>query len=141
MQHRRFQTCHHLGLAKHGASIITQQIQCRSGLPIWKPNHTGVVNTVFLSIMERFGVTDVHSYFERLRILIAISVAICACLGGYHYGMGGCLLIGLLGVIAPAVVLWLGILLTGIAIFMGIYLAAWAVMFYLVKWFLTGQLG
>ena len=34
--------------------------------------------------------------------------------------------------------LWLGILLTGIVIFMGIYLAAWAVMFYLVKWFLTG---
>jgi hypothetical protein len=110
-------------------------------LPIWKPSHTGIVNDLFLSILERFGVTDVHTYFERMRIVIAISVVISACLGGYHYGFGGFISGGVLGVIAPVVVLWLGILVTGIAIFMGIYFAAWAVMFYLAKWLITGQLG
>ena len=110
-------------------------------LPIWNTTHTGIVNVVFLATLERFGVSTFQTYFERLRILIVISVVICACLGGYHYGIGGFLLSGLLGVIAPVAVLWLAILLTGITIFMGIYVAAWAAIFFLLKWFLTGQLG
>jgi hypothetical protein len=110
-------------------------------LPIWNTTHTGVVNVVFLATLERFGVSSFQTYLDRMRIGIAISVAICACLGGYHYGFGGFISGGVLGVIAPVVVLWLGILLTGIAIFMGIYFAAWAVMFYLAKWLITGQLG
>ena len=110
-------------------------------LPIWNTTHTSIVNVVFLSTLMRYGATTVHTYFERLRFVIAFCVVICACLGGYHYGFGGLILGGLMGLVAPLAVLWLGILLTGIVIFMGIYFGAWTALFYLAKWFLTGQLG
>ena len=109
-------------------------------LPIWRPSHTNLVNDVFLSTLERYGVTH-HTYFERLRVVVSVSVVICACLGGYHYGIGGFLLSGLLGVIAPVVVLWVGLLLVSITVFLSLYFAVWFFLFYLAKWFLTGQLG
>jgi len=89
-----------------------------------------------MSLLERFGITDVRSYFQKLRIPIAISVTVCACLGASSHGLKGFLIGGLLGVIAPVTLLWLGVMLVLITIFLAIYFIAWAVILCLGWWIL-----
>ena len=91
---------------------------------------------VFVALLLRFGIVDVPSYFRRLSIPIAISVVVGALVGVAQYGLQGFCLGGLLGLIAPAALLWLGVMLVGTAIFIAIYVAAWAAIVSFIWWFL-----
>lgn len=91
----------------------------------------------FLSLMERFGITDIPSYFRRLRIPIVISAVIGACIGASSTSFSGLLIGGLLGLIAPAGLLWLGVVVTGIVIYLAVYLAAWAVIVCVLWWLIS----
>lgn len=93
---------------------------------------------VFISMLSRLGITDISSYFRKLRVLIVIGVVVCACIGASDSGLKGFILGGLLGLFAPAALLWLGVMLVGITIFIAIYAAAWAVIF-CVLWWLLGS--
>ena len=95
----------------------------------------------FLALLAWMGVTDVPSYFQKLRLAIVISVIVCAFSGASSHGLTGFVLGGLLGLAAPAALLWLAVLLTGIVIYLGIYLLAWAVVWSIFKWFLSNLLA
>lgn len=86
--------------------------------------------------MHKLGIGTVRDYFHRLRVLIAISVLVCALTGAFNFGIKGFAIGGLLGLAAPAAILWLGVLLIGIAIFVAIYVAAWAVILWVAWWLL-----
>lgn len=91
----------------------------------------------FQALLSKLGITDVPSYFLQLRIPIAISVIVCACIGAVNYGIKGFILGGLAGLLAPAAMLYLLVLVAGAAIFLGIYIAAWGVIWAIAKWFLS----
>ncbi len=105
-------------------------------LPIWTPAHSSTVNLVFHALLLKLGITDVSSYFRKLRTSIAICVVVGALVGASFYGLQGFFLGGLLGVIAPAALLWLGVMLVGAAIFIAIYAAAWAAIVAFLWWFI-----
>ena len=101
-------------------------------LPIWTPANTAVATLFFKDVLEKLGITDVRSYFQKWRIPIAISIVVCAWVGAASEGFKGCVIGGLLGIVAPIALLWLGVMLTLIALFLAIYVAAWAVIVFIV---------
>lgn len=105
-------------------------------LPIWTSANTTAANLYFMSLMERFGITDARTYFQKLRISIAISVVVCAWSGAASDGLKGFVIGGLLGTVAPIALLWLVVMLSLIALFLAIYAAAWAVICWLLWWLL-----
>jgi len=56
--------------------------------------------------------------------------------GASGYGLKGFFLGALLGMIAPAVLIWLGVLAIGIALYMVVWCLAWAVIWTVFWWFL-----
>ena len=105
-------------------------------LPIWTTHHSSTVNLAFVALLQKLHITDVPSYFRQLRTPIAICVVVCAWIGAAFYGLTGLFLGGLLGLIAPAALLWLGVMLVGAAIFIAIYVAAWAAIVSFIWWFI-----
>src|ERR1035437_8297145 len=105
-------------------------------LPIWCVSHTNVVNMAFEALMRKFGIGTMQDYFRKLRILIAISVLVCALIGASNFGIKGFIVGGVLGLAAPAAILWFGILLIGILIFLAIFCLAWAVILWIAWWLL-----
>lgn len=105
-------------------------------LPIWTTAHSSTVNLVFHALLLKLEITDVSSYFRKLRIPIAICVVMYALVGASFYGLKGFFLGGLLGMIAPAALLWLGVMLVGATIFIAIYAAAWAAIVAFIWWFI-----
>lgn len=107
-------------------------------LPIWTTPYSDTVNLVVASIFLNHGITDLRSYFQKLRNPIVFCTVVCALFGASGYGLTGFLLGGLSGLAAPAVLLWLGVLLMGAVMFMAIYLITWAVVLWLIWWFVKG---
>ena len=106
-------------------------------LPIWTTEHSDTVNLVAASIFWGHGITDVSSYYQKLRIPIVICVILGALFFATSHGLKGFILGGLAGFAAPAVLLWLGVVLVGIVIYLAAYLAAWAVILYGLWWLVT----
>lgn len=105
-------------------------------LPIWTTAHSSTVNIVFHALLLKLGITDVSSYFRKLRAPIVICVVVGALVGPSFYGLKGFFLGGLLGVIAPAALLWLGVMLVGATIFIAIYAIAWTAIVAFIWWFI-----
>jgi hypothetical protein len=95
-------------------------------LPIWRQSNSDAANLFFQQLLKRIGITDIRSYFQKLRIPIVISVIVCACIGFSSDGPKGFAIGGLLGVVAPIALLWAGAMLIVIALFLAIYVAVWA---------------
>jgi hypothetical protein len=94
----------------------------------------------FQDVLERFGITDIRSYFLKWRIPIVISVIVCACMGAASEGaasdgLKGFVIGGLLGVVAPIALLWLVVMLSLVALFLAVWAAGWAVIIF-VLWLL-----
>lgn len=106
-------------------------------LPIWTTKHSDTVNLVAASIFWGHGITDVSSYFQKLRIPVVICAILGALFCASSHGLTGFILGGLAGFAAPAVLLWLGVVLVGIVIYLAAYLAAWAVILYGLWWLVT----
>ncbi len=104
--------------------------------PIWGASQTNAVNLAFQALMLKLGVSDTRSYFLKLRIWIVIAVFVCAIGGAFNYGFKGFIFGGLLGLAAPAVLIWVGVLAIGIFCFMAIYVAAWALILWVAWWLL-----
>jgi hypothetical protein len=114
-----------------------RKFQYSQVVPVWTSTHTDAVTLAYRALLSKLGITDTASYFKKLRIPIAISVIVCACIGVYGWGVPGFFLGALAGLLAPAALLWLAVLLVGVAIFLGIYIAAWALIWAIAKWVLT----
>ena len=107
-------------------------------LPIWTTTETSTVNLVVASIFLDHDITDVPSYFQKLRIPIAICFILSAIFCESSYGIWGFFLGGLAGLAAPAVLLWLGVLLLGALIFLVIYIITWLVVLWVLWWLVSG---
>jgi hypothetical protein len=114
-----------------------RKFQYSQVVPLWTRTQTDTVTLAFQALMSKLGITDIPSYFRQLRIPIAISVIVCACVGHVAYGIKGLFLGGLAGLLAPAAFIWLAVMLVGAAIFLGLYVLAWTGLFYVLRWFLT----
>ena len=114
----------------------SRKLQFSKVWPIWGVTHTNVVNMAFEALMHKLGITDVRSYFLKLRIWIVIAVLVCALGGAYNYGIKGFILGGVLGLAAPAAILWLGILLIGVVAYLAIYCLVWALILWAAWWLL-----
>ena len=116
-----------------------RQLRPSQVLPIWSTANTNVANIVAGELLAHFGVTDIRSYFRQLRVVIVICAIVGACIGASSYGDGKSLIIcALLGVVAPAGLIWLGTVLVLVCVFLTVYCAAWAVILYLFFWILGG---
>ena len=107
-------------------------------LPIWGATETATVNLIAASIFLEHEIFDVQSYFQKLRIPIVICAILGAIFFASSYGFWGFVLGGLAGMAAPAVLIWLGVLLLGIVIFLAIYVITWAVVLWVLWWFVSG---
>lgn len=116
----------------------SRKVRLTEVLPIWTTAQSDTANMVFMSVFLKFGITDTKSYFQRLRFLIALCVVAGALGGASVYGLQGFFFGGLLGVIAPAGVLWVGVMLVLISMYLAIYAIAWAVILFLLWWLITG---
>lgn len=114
-----------------------RKFQPSSVLPIWSTTHTDTVNLAVLALLSKFGITDVPSYFLQFRIPIAISVVVCACIGAANYGIKGFVLGGLVGLLAPAALVWGSVLLVAVAVFLGLYVLAWTAIWVVFQWALS----
>jgi hypothetical protein len=93
---------------------------------------------VVLATLAGWGVVDFRSYLRILRIPIALCVFIGSIAGATNAGFSGLITGGLLGVMAPAGLVWLGMLLVYIAIYMLVYFATWAVLIFVLCWLFAG---
>ena len=85
-----------------------RKFQFSKVLPIWGVSHTNVVNMAFETMMHKLGIGTMRDYFRKLRILIAVCVLVCALTGASNYGIKGFAIGAVLGLAAPAAILWLG---------------------------------
>lgn len=122
-------------MARHNST--PSKLRVSDLLPIWTTEQTKTAHLVAASIFWGYGITDLRSYFQKLRIPIVISVILGALFCSASYGLKGFFLGGLAGLAAPAVLLWLGVMLVGIVIYLAAYLAAWAVVLWLLWWFVS----
>jgi hypothetical protein len=53
-----------------------------------------------------------------------------------NYGLKGVVLGGLLGLAAPAALIWLGVVLTMIIIYLAVYCLAWLAIWFIAMWLL-----
>lgn len=91
----------------------------------------------FQALMSKLEITDVASYFRKLRYAVGVCVAVCACVGAAAFGITGFILGGLSGLLVPAALLWLTVVFVGIAIYLAMFVAAWAAIWVIAKWFLS----
>lgn len=101
-------------------------------LPYWSSVHSGIANSIVVSLLLRLDISDVPSYLHKLRVPIAICVVVGAGQGAFDGGFAGFVIGGLLGLITPVVLIWLVVVLTLIAMFLLIYVICWSVLFYLL---------
>lgn len=107
-------------------------------LPFRSVEQIETTNLVAASVIWGRGITDLPSYFRELRVSILLGLFVGACLGLSSYGLKGLIVGGLLGMAAPAVLLWLGVVLVAIFIPLLVYVALWSAILYGIGWFLFG---
>lgn len=106
----------------------------REYIPLWSKDQTETVNLAFMLLMNKVGVSDVHSYFHRLPIPIVICALVGAVYGAYTNGFWGFVWGSLAGIAAPAALLWLGIVVFYCAVILGVFFAAWAAIIFGFFW-------
>jgi hypothetical protein len=110
-------------------------------LPIWTTANSNTANLVAQELFAHLGVVSVRSYFQQLGVAIVICVIVGAGIGASSYDTRGLLVGALLGLAAPAALIWLGTVLTLIVIFLAVYCAVWAVIACLGWWMLGAMFG
>jgi hypothetical protein len=111
-------------------------------LPVWTTANSNAANIIAQEVFAHLGITDIRTYFQQLRVAIVICAIVGACIGASSHGEGSGLLIGaVLGVVAPAVLIWLGTVLVLACIFLTVYCAAWVAIIYFVWWILGAAFG
>ena len=121
---------------KTSGKSFGRKFQFSKVLPIWGVSHTNVVNMTFEALMHKLGIGTMQDYFRKLRILIAISVIVCALIGASNFGIKGFAIGGLLGLAAPVAILYCGVLLIGVVAFLAIFCLAWALILWAAWWLL-----
>ena len=105
-------------------------------LPLWTPAHSDAANLVTQQVFHKLGITDISSYWHKLKGVIVMSVIVCACIGSSNYGLKGVFLGGLLGIAAPAAAIFLAVVVVLAVMLLGVYCLAWIAIYYIACWLL-----
>ena len=105
-------------------------------LPLWTPTHSQAAHLIALEIFHKLGISDIPSYWHKLRGAIVLSAIVCACIGSSNYGLKGVLLGGLLGIAAPAAAIFLAVVVVLAVMLLGVYCLAWIAIYYIACWLL-----
>ncbi|MBK6593286.1 MAG: hypothetical protein IPG23_11365 [Burkholderiales bacterium] len=89
-----------------------------------------------MALLQKLGVTDIRSYFQKLRIPITASVALCSWYGASTNGATGLVIGAVLGLAGPAAGIWLGVIVIGAALLFAIYVLWWMAILYVLGWLL-----
>ena len=105
-------------------------------LPIWTAEHSNTANLVFVALLQKLGVIDTRSYFHKLRIPVAASVALCASYGASTNGATGFAIGAVLGLAGPAALLWMLVIVTGAVLILAVYVLWWMALLWVLGWLL-----
>jgi hypothetical protein len=67
-------------------------------------------------LFEKFGITDLKSYFEKLLPAIVVRVVLGAAIGAYRDAISGFSWLGLAGIAAPVALIWLAVVISYVAV-------------------------
>lgn len=101
-------------------------------VPRWSQAQTDTSNLLARMLFEKMGITDLKTYFEKLLVPVAISVALGAAIGAYRDGLSGLFWYGLAGIAAPAALIWLAVVVPYVLLYVAMIFAAWLLLFYAV---------
>lgn len=106
-------------------------------LPLWTPAHTSLAQLGFQVVMQKLSITDVPSYYAKLRPLIISSMVLGAAIGAAaDHGITGFSIGVLLGFMAPAALIFVGVTLVVVAIFLAVFCGVWALIIWGLWWLL-----
>lgn len=115
-----------------------RKIKVSEVLPIWTTTNTELNNAMVSSCMLGMGISDIPSYWRKLRTAIMFCVFVGACIGLSHGGLG--LVVGvLLGFATPAGVIFLAVTLLHYLIFLFAYCLACAAILCVGWWLFFGH--
>ena len=103
-------------------------------LPIWTTAKADMNTAMVSAVMSRLGVTNVSSYLRRFAIPNVLCAIVGAVLGAGYNGFFGFVTGALLGIAAPAALIFLAVTVLHAAAYLAIFWAAWVALYYLIRW-------
>ena len=113
-----------------------RKIKVSEVLPIWTTANTEANNAFVSSCMLGMGVSDIPSYWRKLKTAIVFCMFLGACIGLSNSGFTGLMVGVLLGFATPAGVIFLAVTLFHYLIFLFAYCVAWAAILCVGWWLL-----
>ena len=92
-------------------------------VPRWTTAQTEATNLLAQILFLRFGITGLGSCFSKWWAPVAICAVLGAAIGAYFDGLGGLLWYGLVGMAAPAALIWLTAVLSYAAVYLLVFFA------------------
>jgi hypothetical protein len=106
-------------------------------VPRWSQAQTDTTNLMARMLFEKLGITDLTSYWNRLKGYIVLCVVLGAAIGAYRDGFSGFFWYGLSGIAAPAALIWLAVVVPYVLLYVAMVFAAWFLLFYAVVFILS----
>ena len=116
-----------------GRSVLST-IRVNAVLPICTSAKADLNTVMFVSYLQGMGITGISSYLRKLAVPVVLCVLVGASAGAIHSGVNGMFVGSLVGLAAPAALIWLVITLIHMAVYLIAFCAAWVVIFYVVRW-------
>lgn len=116
-----------------------RKVRLSQVLPIWTTTNTEVNNAMVTSCMLGMGISDIPSYWRKLRAAIVFCMFLGACIGLSSSGAKGLIVGILLGFSTPAVVIFMTVTLLHYLIFLFAYCLAWAAILCVGWWLFFGH--
>ena len=124
-------------MARRKASSCSpfSKIRVSDVLPICTSANANLNTAMFVSYLQGLGITGISSYLRKLAVPVVLCVLAGASAGAIHSGINGMFVGALLGLAAPAALIWLVITLIHFACYLIAFCAVWIMIFYVVRWF------
>ena len=117
-----------------GRSVFST-VRVNAVLPICTSANANANTAMFVSYLQGLGITGIRSYLRKFAVPVVLCVLAGACAGAIHSGVNGLFVGSLLGLAAPAALIWLVITLIHFACYLIAFCAVWILIFYVARWF------
>jgi hypothetical protein len=116
-----------------GRSVLST-VRVSAVLPICTTAKANLNTAMFVSYLQGLGITGIRSYLRKLGVPVVLCVLAGASAGAIHSGVNGLFVGSLMGLAAPAALIWLVITLIHFACYLIVFCAAWVLIFYVARW-------
>ena len=116
-----------------GRSVLCT-VRVSNVLPIYTSANANANTAMFVLYLQGLGITGMRSYLRKLAVPVVICVLAGASAGAIHSGVNGMFMGSLLGLAAPAALIWLVITLIHFACYLIAFCAVWVLIFYVARW-------